>query len=168
MSASAFAQLILDHGLCGDRREKRCSHAVSSSARFWLSIHPQASAASSAVAYVSVLAALFFGIRRKTAADRAWFARSHASHSTALPSASSRSPSSFAALRPARVRKAFLLFAGLALVLPVVAIRSVSLAVVLFDREGVGVDAVQASEVHDHFRDIPSAPLGLIATGCGR
>src|SRR4051812_9864868 len=143
MSASAFARLILDHGLRGDRREKRCSHALSSSPRFWLSIHPQASAASSAVAYVSVLAALFLGIRRKTAAARAWFARSHASHSTALPSARSSSPSSFAELRPARVRKAFLLLAALALVLLVIAIRSLAPVVVLLDREGVGVDAVK-------------------------
>src|SRR4051812_16157739 len=119
MSASAFAQLILDHGLCGDRREKRCSHAASSSARFWLSIHPQASAASSALAYVSVLPALFLGIRRKTAADCVWFARNHACHSTALPSARTRSRSSFAELRPARVRKAFLLFTSFSLVLPV-------------------------------------------------
>src|SRR4051812_2942062 len=126
MSASAFAQLILDHGLCGDRREKRCSHAASSSARFWLSIHPQASAASSAVAYVSVLPALFLGIRRKTAADCVWFARSHSCHSTALRSARTRSPRSFAALRPAGVRAAFLSFAGLALVLPVVAIKSLT------------------------------------------
>src|SRR3954468_4982268 len=87
MSVSALAQLILDQGLRGARRVKRCSHAVSSSARFWPSIHPQASAASRAVAYVSVLLlACFFGMRRKTPADRSWFARSHASHAPAFGS----------------------------------------------------------------------------------
>src|SRR5438128_12280370 len=82
MSASAFARLILDHGLCGDRREKRCSQAVASSARFWLSIHPQASAASSAAAYVSP--ELFLGMRRRTPVDRAWFVRSQACHWAAV------------------------------------------------------------------------------------
>jgi len=48
ISASAFARLSFDHGLFTVRGVKRCNHAVASSARFWLSIHPQASATSSA------------------------------------------------------------------------------------------------------------------------
>jgi hypothetical protein len=39
ISASAFARLVLDHGLLGARGVKRCCQAVASSARFWLSIH---------------------------------------------------------------------------------------------------------------------------------
>ncbi|HMI88383.1 MAG TPA: hypothetical protein VK550_30075 [Polyangiaceae bacterium] len=54
MSASARARLIFDQGLFAVHGEKRWSQADASSARFWLSIQPHESAASSARAYVVV------------------------------------------------------------------------------------------------------------------
>src|SRR5262245_34096403 len=86
MSASALARLVFDHGLRGVRGVNRCNQAVSSSACFWLSIHPHASAASRAALYVRE-APFPLVMRRKTPADRAWLARSHATHFARLGSA---------------------------------------------------------------------------------
>lgn len=50
ISASAFAQLILDHELSFVRDVKRWIHELSSNGSFWLSIQPHASATSNAAA----------------------------------------------------------------------------------------------------------------------